>query len=478
MWLNSLGTEKVEMAPAQGQSTKEKKNMNNLNHKQRKITNDARFRPNLDDILKKMPNLPPSIDMAGGGGVGEDVLKSIARDVHHGRRSNNTRPPSPDTTNTSTAPPKEDTDDVLAVMCIRLRTLEAQVSAWKQECKSKDEKIERLTTERDELQQTVDEMKQFLREYNLTWVGDKQPSPPPQPTSKKGSSFSLYDGAFVPPQQSAEPEPPVSEHPFELEHLRSVVRQLNSLVNTTEVVSTGNNVHERKVKKPIDLVVYADGIIVNHGPFRPYHSNLCDAFLKDVLEGYFPYEFKESHPEGVALNLIDTFAAQAHDDEKVVMTAKKQNVHSLNDTSNARFRCISQGDFLQNLPAKRVTASGKLVDVRQGVAEFMGAGKAPEAAMPFPSPGDGLALRVTRCHKLSEGPWELRLHEATATIGSLMRMLRDRLQQGGEGAYQTLELFSPLPRVVFSAMDPKRGLAEALTSMGLGVNSNLMLRCS
>ena len=37
-----------------------------------------------------------------------------------------------------------------------------------------------------------------------------------------------------------------------------------------------------------NVVVYLDGICVNQGPFRPYGWAFCDAFLNDLLDGFFP----------------------------------------------------------------------------------------------------------------------------------------------------------------------------------------------
>ena len=84
---------------------------------------------------------------------------------------------------------------------------------------------------------------------------------------------------------------------------------------------------------------------------------------------------------------------------------------------------------------------------------------------------------MTRCHKLSEDPWEVRLDAGTATVGSLMDMMRDRLEREKEGPFASVELFSPLPRVILSAMDRTALLAEVLKGMGLGCHANLMMRC-
>lgn len=52
-------------------------------------------------------------------------------------------------------------------------------------------------------------------------------------------------------------------------------------------------------------MVYANGIVVNQGAFRPYGWPLCDAFLHDLIDGYYPYEFKDKYPDGFPVEVID-----------------------------------------------------------------------------------------------------------------------------------------------------------------------------
>lgn len=58
-------------------------------------------------------------------------------------------------------------------------------------------------------------------------------------------------------------------------------------------------------REVVHVVIYANGIVVNQGAFRPYGWPLCDAFLHDLADGYYPYEFKDKYPDGFPVEVID-----------------------------------------------------------------------------------------------------------------------------------------------------------------------------
>lgn len=49
----------------------------------------------------------------------------------------------------------------------------------------------------------------------------------------------------------------------------------------------------------IQLTVYANGIFMFNGPFRPFTDTTTQAFLRDILDGYFPSELQSRYPDGV-----------------------------------------------------------------------------------------------------------------------------------------------------------------------------------
>jgi hypothetical protein len=49
----------------------------------------------------------------------------------------------------------------------------------------------------------------------------------------------------------------------------------------------------------IRCTVFADGLSLDGQEFRPWHDKAAQAFVKDVVDGYFPAEFRELYPDGV-----------------------------------------------------------------------------------------------------------------------------------------------------------------------------------
>ena len=41
--------------------------------------------------------------------------------------------------------------------------------------------------------------------------------------------------------------------------------------------------------------------MTQRGPFREYELDLTRRFLSDVMDGYFPIEFKEEYPDGESI---------------------------------------------------------------------------------------------------------------------------------------------------------------------------------
>ena len=64
---------------------------------------------------------------------------------------------------------------------------------------------------------------------------------------------------------------------------------------------------ERRLEMPRAkvFVLYADGFEVDDGPFRGFDDARNRDFVVDLRDGYFPYEMKETHPDGVPFTLVD-----------------------------------------------------------------------------------------------------------------------------------------------------------------------------
>lgn len=58
----------------------------------------------------------------------------------------------------------------------------------------------------------------------------------------------------------------------------------------------------------VQLTVYANGIFMFNGPFRPFSDTQTQSFLKDILDGYFPSELQGRYPDGVPFNVSTRFS--------------------------------------------------------------------------------------------------------------------------------------------------------------------------
>ena len=41
-----------------------------------------------------------------------------------------------------------------------------------------------------------------------------------------------------------------------------------------------------------ETALFRNGILIREGPFRPFTDKDAQAFMKDLQDGYFPYELK------------------------------------------------------------------------------------------------------------------------------------------------------------------------------------------
>jgi hypothetical protein len=126
-----------------------------------------------------------------------------------------------------------------------------------------------------ELQQQIEEMTQFLADYGLTWVGGPRPD-------FKGSSGLDYN-LFM-----------------------QKVTGLNALVaNRRLEFAQSGNVATVKPPPSVEIALLETGFTLDGGDLRPYDAPVNSIFIQDILDGYFPEEFRADYPEGVRLTVAD-----------------------------------------------------------------------------------------------------------------------------------------------------------------------------
>ena len=241
-------------------------------------------------------------------------------------------------------------------MASRLRKLEESVLKLRAEASKRDLEVRRLRHENAELRKLVGDdstvtsfdeceslrkevsnMKAFLADYGLVWVGGPAPAPS-----------------------------------FDSEKLLQKLNDLNEKVADKKIVQNGSRAKFEHAKV-LRVTVYADGLLVGGGPARSLEDS--EAFVKDVCDGYFPQEFKAQYPDGIKLDVRDCRTERAPFQGPGQASGRK--ARTLSDIGSTDMRV---DDFLNKLPQK-VIKDGRPVDIRDAIRERL----VPSVEAPVPS---------------------------------------------------------------------------------------------
>lgn len=394
-------------------------------------------------------------------------------------------------------------DRILARVALLERLLRTQEA----ELKRKDATIRQLQEEAQASARENQDMHRFLADYGLKWVGGRGSTPRADSTSggkglsgaASGSSLGRKSGSTSPrpssaaragpppaasagrrPQRQAAGQPAVgSPQAPDMERVRRAVAELNAIADgaTQEVTRRRDGSHGFGAAASISLTFWADGLQLDGGEARGYGSSSCVAFLRDLLDGYFPYELRHSYPDGVLFLLEDRTRA--------LSTRREAAQHSWGEGRRLR----SAGGNAGGRGGGRAgggeggvaaTAGARLVDIAgdwrplDGVADCAapagglggGQGSGGEAAPSAPSPdlvdsvAAGGGASGDRCRLQIKGAaggvalvTEL---PAASTVGELRALL---LARGVVKPGQRFELRTAFPARLLS--DPSASLAGA-----------------
>eukprot|EP01034_Spumella_vulgaris_P024525 gene24525-30880_t len=165
----------------------------------------------------------------------------------------------------------------------------------------------------------------------------------------------------------------------DLENFNKHIQELNSVVYSEPAQVVTEGTHSRKARlvqaselvENIKVVYYRNGLFIQRGPFRPCDSDTYTSFVEDILDGYFPSEFRAAYPDGVTFDLKDR-----HDIE--YREGHTSHNHEHHPQMAAR-------QFLDRLP-KTVIRNGELVDIRGDIESRLNGEKGSAVAG-----GDGVA---------------------------------------------------------------------------------------
>jgi hypothetical protein len=202
------------------------------------------------------------------------------------------------------------------------------------------EELDFVRGQNHDLMTKLDHMEAFLKDYGLVWVGNSS-------NSSNSSSSPNTDSSSVcsPPTPSS-----LSYSAFSKK-----IQELNDVINSepVQVVKEADGkitklARPSEILEQIRVVFYSNGLMVRRGPFRDHASESFRKFTRDVMDGYFPSEFRDEYPDGVVFVLVDR-----HD-----------TVYD--SSSNNNDDVLSGQQFLQRLP-KTVIKNGEIVDVRSSI---------------------------------------------------------------------------------------------------------------
>jgi hypothetical protein len=124
--------------------------------------------------------------------------------------------------------------------------------------------------------QQVSEMTDFLADYGLHWVGGSGPA-----------NKSLYPRG-----------------PTDMAVFMQRISDLNAMAETGVSFGQVNGVG-RPCEPKVRIRLLDDGFQVDDSDIRSYSLPLSSDFFQDIMDGFFPVEFKSSFPEGVKLMIED-----------------------------------------------------------------------------------------------------------------------------------------------------------------------------
>ncbi|KAL9656619.1 hypothetical protein ABK040_002891 [Willaertia magna] len=279
-------------------------------------------------------------------------------------------------------------DDVTSSIIGRLKKLEQLVSEQRTTINLKDSNIKELVKKLDKEKDKSTKLQQNLN-LIINYLNNKGISHPFQQLleNKKEEEKTLYEGNWNRQESIVENDEDIGPK-LNMKLIESKINELNQLVDEEQITTIKNNgnIKQLKPKETCKIIFWKNGVSIGDGPFRPYKWDLTKAFLTDILDGYFPYEFKEKHPEGVKL-LVENKTNQ-HYSKEVEKSIKLDNYLKAHDgnikgVEYLKFieenkgnipQVVDKKTLLENLP-KTVLKNGKLIPIRDEVRKMFSSDK-------------------------------------------------------------------------------------------------------
>jgi hypothetical protein len=282
--------------------------------------------------------------------------------------------------------------------------------------------------------QQVAEMKVFLNDYGLVWVG--QPAPLQPETGQEccstadgldaspaySSGMNALSSPSVKGSQLSTASPSAAaaaagrctaacgaQLPFDVSELQECLAELNQLAGdgigqlkqlqlgststqltaspTSSSSSRGKALH-LVTPDPVKLAIYKDGLVLHQCPPLPYSSTAADGILSDIFDGYFPSALRGEFPDGIPMQLVDrsgqtlaeaTAAATAAAGQKGSNIIGWQDLEQQQLQGPSGLAALSGQAFLDRLP-QTVIRNQQVVSVRPVVEQYINSSSSSSSA--------------------------------------------------------------------------------------------------
>ncbi|ORX42991.1 hypothetical protein BCR36DRAFT_415838 [Piromyces finnis] len=158
---------------------------------------------------------------------------------------------------------------------------------------SSDEKILLLEKKIKKSQKKLELAYNYLKHYNIT-IDDDDKSEIESDQSVFGDDVNNDTKGFI------------HEFPYDFNQFSKQIKFLNHLSEEGigQIVQHKNGAYTIKMPEPQILNVYSNGFIFDN-QFHSFSEKDSILFIKEIVDGYFPFQLKDKYPEGVPFKLID-----------------------------------------------------------------------------------------------------------------------------------------------------------------------------
>jgi hypothetical protein len=175
-------------------------------------------------------------------------------------------------------------------------------------------------------------MELFLADYGLMWVGHNEN----EPIEEDNENIIVKNISYA-------------DFAIKVAELNDIVlSEPTKIVMNEGTTRKARFAHPQEVLDNIKVTFYKNGLMIKSGPFRDINSDSYNSFVQDIMDGYFPSEFREQSPDGVLLDLID----------------RHNDVYDSNADSN---NTVRKDQFLKKMSATTILKNGEVYNPRNDV---------------------------------------------------------------------------------------------------------------